>query len=112
MKLQVMVKNEGYLPTNITQRALDAEIAVPVRITINLVNAEFESGQSRTVIGHLKGTRDSEPGSDENASHHDWVVRLTGQNPKAIITVSSEKGGSKTHEMELTASLRWGDNNR
>ncbi len=57
-RVRVDVENVGYLPTNITQRALLAEVAVPVRAIAELTNAKFVEGNGRVDIGHLKGSRD------------------------------------------------------
>ncbi|MFQ5641963.1 MAG: hypothetical protein ACE5IR_28645 [bacterium] len=91
----VIVENDGYLPTHITQRALDAEIASPVRATVNLVNAELLVGERYRDLGHLKGGRDGQgrTGNVESRRVLEYVVRRTGGNAVFSITISSEKGG-------------------
>ena len=56
VKVSVLVENEGYLPTNITQRALDAVVAVPVRAVVDVSDAELVSGKHRTDLGHIAGS--------------------------------------------------------
>ena len=105
LRITVRAENEGYLATNITQRALDARIAVPVRATIELRDAELVSGGRRVDLGHLKGSRDTqgETGRAESRASAEWVVRVTGPRPTAVVTVVSEKGGTTMREVPLAA---------
>ena len=98
-----MVENKGYLPTNITQRALDMEIAVPVRAVVELTGAELVSGTTGTTLGHLKGVRDTQGGSggSESLRTLEYVVRLTDSQAVFGITVLSEKGGRVRRDILL-----------
>ncbi|MFC1640061.1 M14 family metallopeptidase [Gemmatimonadota bacterium] len=91
----VVIENEGYLPTNITQRALDAELAVPVRAIVHVTDAELIVGSIRTDVGHLLGTRDTQgrTGTADARRTVEYVVRATGGSPSVAIEVCSEKGG-------------------
>jgi len=102
-RVSVTVENEGYLPTNITKRALDAEVAVPVRAIVELTNAELVSGSKRTNVGHLWGSRDTQrSGSTVRARRTlDYVVRATGRSPAMTIEIESEKGGVSREEVVL-----------
>ena len=102
-KISVVVENEGYLPTNITQRALDAKLAVPVRATIELSGAELVAGARRTEIGHLMGSRDTQGSSGTARARRtlEYVVRATGSRPVFSIVVRSEKGGLAREEVRL-----------
>ncbi|MGD8868302.1 MAG: M14 family metallopeptidase [Gemmatimonadales bacterium] len=102
-KLTATVENEGYLPTYITRRALEAEIAVPVRVELELTNAELVTGTQRTDIGHLGGVRYSRGSAAESATRRmvEYVVRVTGENPRLSIIVRSEKGGLVRQEVPL-----------
>ncbi len=97
-KLDLTVENEGYLPTNISKRALEMDIAKPVRVIIELKDAELVSGKSRTDLGHLKGRRDGEEPTRRPVS---YVIKVTGKTPAAIITIQSEKGGNTRKEISL-----------
>lgn len=99
-KLTVTVQNEGYLPTNISKRALESQIAVPVRSLISLGQAELVDGKSRTDLGHLSGRRD-EDASTKSLAEVSYVIRITGSNPTATITIESEKGGRTKREISL-----------
>lgn len=103
VKVTLRVENEGYLSTNITQRAIDARLAPPVRALIDLRDAELVGGARRTDLGHLKGSRDTR-GNDRQADSRrtvEYVVRVTGARPSATITVVSEKGGAVRREVSL-----------
>jgi murein tripeptide amidase MpaA len=102
-KITGVVENEGYLPTNITRRALDANVAVPVRVTLDLSDAELVSGQARADLGHLLGTRDTQGRTGTAAARRtfEYVVRSAGSDPRLSITVRSEKGGMTRMEVRL-----------
>ena len=94
--MRVEVRNTGYLPTNITQRALDAEIAVPVRAIAELTGAEFVEGNGRIDIGHLKGSRDGGgPGAPTSTSGSaEFTVHTTSSSAAMELAVVSERGGT------------------
>lgn len=98
-KLIVQVENQGYLPTYITQRALEMDIANPIRVSIELKDAELVAGKSRIDLGHLDGSRDSDGITKKSV---EYVLKLKGKNPMAIITVQSEKGGTSIKQISLT----------
>lgn len=100
VSLSVAVQNEGYLPTNISKRAIEAKFAVPVRSIITLTDAQLVEGNPREDLGHLQGRRDDGAafGSQKTVT---YVVKITGSNPKATITVQSEKGGTIKKEISL-----------
>ena len=102
-KVSLVLENEGYLPTNITQRALDAAVAVPVRASVQLSDAEFVVGSERTDVGHLLGTRDTQRRTGTAGARHtlDYVVRVTGSSPTMSIEVRSEKGGVRREQVRL-----------
>ena len=100
VSLSITVQNDGYLPTNISKRAIEAKFAVPVRSLISLTDAQLIEGSLREDLGHLEGRRDEGAafGSQKTIT---YVVRITGNNPKAIITIQSEKGGTVRKEISL-----------
>lgn len=98
VKVSLTVENEGYLPTNITKRALEMDITKPVRAIISLKDAELVGGKTRTELGHLDGSRDNEGVTQRSL---DYVIKITGKNPVATVTIQSEKGGTSTKEISL-----------
>jgi hypothetical protein len=105
-KITGVVENEGYLPTYITQRALEAEVAVPVRVTVELTDAGLVAGSWRTELGHLAGTRDAQGQSGAAATRRtiEYVVRATGNDPRVSIIARSEKGGVAREDVRLGAA--------
>lgn len=98
VKISLKIENEGYLPTYITTRALEMKIAKPVRSLVEVKDAELISGEPRTDLGNLDGTRDN---SGVTTRSVDYVFQITGKNPVATFTVQSEKGGTIKKEISL-----------
>ena len=57
-RVHAVLENSGYLPTNITERAIEAGLIEPVYATIEVRDAELVSGARRASLGHLPGVRD------------------------------------------------------
>lgn len=98
VKISLKIENEGYLPTYITTRALEMKIAKPVRSLVEVKDAELISGEPRTDLGNLDGTRDNNGVTTRSV---DYVFQITGKNPVATFTVQSEKGGTIKKEISL-----------
>ena len=98
VNVKMVIENQGYLPTNITERAIEMEIAKPVRASIALKDADLMSGSTRMDLGHLDGSRD-EDGITKRNLH--YVIKITGKNPLAVVTIQSEKGGTTVKEISL-----------
>ncbi len=96
VRISAVVQNVGYLPTNITQRALDAEVAVPVRASLALMDAELVAGQPKADLGHVRGGRDARDpyGASSSRRTLEYTVRRAGANPRVELIVRSEKGGT------------------
>ena len=93
MKISAKVQNQGYLPTNVTDQAIQNQMAKTVKVSISLEGAELVFGSETVDIGHLQGNR-SLPETVE------WMIRSTGRGtPTVVVTAVSEKGG--THSKEL-----------
>lgn len=93
VSLSAEIQNIGYLPTNITQRSIEAKLYQPVRAILELENAELISGQLRTDLGHISGSRDSgESGADSKRSVG-YAIKITGKNATAKLIIHSDKGG-------------------
>ncbi len=103
VKVTVVVENEGYLSTNITQRALDAEIVVPVRAKVDVQDGVLVAGKAYANVGHLQGSRDSQSrrGSVGSRRILEYVLQITGSDPVFTIKVISEKGGVSVRKVNL-----------
>lgn len=95
------IQNIGYLPTNITQRAIDANLYQPVRAVLTLKNAELISGKLRTDLGHIEGSRDSDDSSAGSKRDLTYGIRINGSNATATLTIYSDKGGIVSKVIDL-----------
>jgi len=108
-KLEAIVVNEGFLPTNLTKRAIDVSAAQPVIVTLESESKiEFIVGQERVNLGNLEGR------SEQNVPYSrffdrgtpakkvEWVVRVS--DPKSCVVkvrAVSQKGGEDEREVSL-----------
>ena len=94
-RVSVEVANRSFLPTNISQQAIDVRRADPVRIELRLDSGENLDGVRREV-GHLAGRGAGsprpweEPRPAANVARVSWVVR--GQ-PAGVVAAWSNKTG-------------------
>jgi murein tripeptide amidase MpaA len=108
-RLTVTIANEGYLPTNVTQKAIDNRLAKPVLATIKLEGAELLIGDTEVDLGHIPGnapatfSRFSSRRSvlPRNIKTVKWLVRGNGKGSKAEIFVESQKAGKTKREIFL-----------
>ena len=84
-RITVAVRNEGFLPTNVTEQAVKMEEAKPVVAQIHLGEKDdLLVGDARQEIGHLSGY-----GGRRKV---EWTVRFAAD-PKAKIEILSKKAG-------------------
>jgi hypothetical protein len=99
VKLTAEIRNRGFLPTNVTQHAVNKETAKPVEVHLDLTGAQLIAGKRVTGIGHLDGNT---PRSESPVKKLEWIIRTTGGNRAAVILkVISEKGGTAKRELIL-----------
>jgi len=103
-KIETLVVNTGYLPTFLTQVALDQKTAKPVTATLELPNgSDVVHGRNKLEIGHLEGRagRSSafwmgyfRTGKELPSERRvEWIVKAPA-GTQVTLTVRSEKGGS------------------
>lgn len=102
-RLELIVENVGFLPTNVTKIATDKKLVKPVTVTLDLPEGtEFVSGKRETELGHLAGrsallgNRWKDPTfftglPSDYARRAEWIVR--GEGPVEV-EVRSEKAGT------------------
>ena len=101
--VRVTVENEGYLPTNISDKAVRLGVAKPVTANWR-ARAAILMGEPKQTLGHLEGRAQAVgaafwgPGVLKNEARAEWLVRGTGT---ATLTVKSEKGGTTAREIAL-----------
>ena len=84
-RIAVAIRNEGYLPTNVTEQAIAMKQAKPVEARIHLGDEDtLLIGDAKQEIGHLSGY-----GGRRKV---EWTVRFAG-NPAGTIEILSKKAG-------------------
>ncbi len=105
-KLRVVVRNMGYLPTNVTEQAKKNLKASPVKATLEVPEGvEILAGKNKVEIGHLEGRLaiGSPFGGRGGASHLvEWVLKVSA--PATVkISVGNERGGRVEKSIALDA---------
>jgi hypothetical protein len=103
VSLKVIVENQGFLPTNITQQAIKIAVAKPVIAKIELKNAVIIEGKEKMRLGNIPGNqyRYQMRSFPDNERSVCWILKKTGKNAEATITVISEKGGTDSIKVKL-----------
>lgn len=106
-RIEMIVENLGFLPTNISEQAVQANAVKPVVAYIGLnEDASLLIGREWVEIGHLKGLFDKlpelpAPTMEEGSKKKiEWIVKAV-KSKKVKLTVQSEKGGTDTKEVQL-----------
>ncbi|HET8632423.1 MAG TPA: M14 family metallopeptidase [Thermomicrobiales bacterium] len=99
--VRATIENDGYLPTNLTQKAVNQRVAQPV--TVELSGGEILMGDRRQTLGHLEGRAQAAGPSFgmqlvQNEKRAEWLVQ--GRGP-VTLTAKSEKGGTVTRELKV-----------
>jgi len=105
--LDAAAANVGWMATATHQAAEVLKTARPVTARLELSGASLMTGRARVDLGILPGARAESP-AEEKPLH--WRVRLDdpGRPGRAVVTVSSEKAGTKRAIVELPAVRRAG----
>jgi murein tripeptide amidase MpaA len=109
-KVRLVVQNSGWLPTNGSQQALDKQSVSGIVAELGLPQAaRLVSGESRSVLGQLKGRSEQRsvatwwgytPGTPDRALV-DWIVAAPA-GATVSITVSHERAGSVRGSLVLS----------
>jgi murein tripeptide amidase MpaA len=110
-RLTAVVVNEGFLPTNVTQKAIENRLAKPVLATLKLEGAELLIGKPRVELGHIPGKEafssrfSFQPvSSPQNKKTVQWLIRGEKKDPVAEITIESQKAGTTRKKISLRGS--------
>jgi len=105
-KVRAEVSNHGYLPTNLSDVAIENQVAKPVRAAIAIENGELVMNPQSIDLGHLAGRNErlypwSPWGQQWTATSKfaEWLIRAK-DNAQVTITAVSEKAG--THRLKRT----------
>jgi hypothetical protein len=95
-KITAQVRNVGPLPTNVTQQAVESNMAKTVKARLTLKGASLVGGSETIDLGHL-------PGNASNATRRlEWRVKpLAAGEATATVEVVSEKGGKHARALQL-----------
>jgi hypothetical protein len=92
-QVEVTVRNEGFLPTNLTERAIQTRVIKPVYAGIKIEGGELVEGAKRISLGHLAGTYPVTDPARKSSAVARWVIQKTSDRPVIQIEAKSEKGG-------------------
>jgi hypothetical protein len=105
----VIIKNTGYLPTNVTEMAKQNKTARPVTVELGLPEgAELILGKVKEELGHLEGRVvggwSFYPGNQSNnrAKRVEWIVKAPNGGDLSVKAVS-EKAGKQATVLSLRA---------
>jgi len=107
-KVEAVIENQGYLPTNVTKRAVDADVVEPVQAEIELSDGlELVSGRQKVEVGHLAGRAERAMKYSRFIDWHptgkkvEWVVRLQdGQSSGEVkVRATSQRAGRDVREL-------------
>ena len=98
-RIEASVANVGWMATATDQATEVLDIAEPVRVRLELVNAELVSGEAVVSLGVLPGAR----GGAAEVRAIAWTVRVLddAQAARATIVVESQKAGTVRRTLEL-----------
>lgn len=106
-KVEATVENFGFLPTNISEQAIQVNAVKPVIVYLELSgDVSLLLGREWVEVGHLKGRFDKlpelpTPALDEgNKKKVEWIVKATTPT-KVKVVAYSEKGGKDEKELTL-----------
>ncbi len=101
--VRIIVENEGFLPTNISDKATRLGVAQPVTAELTGAGAEVLLGEAKQTLGHLEGRAQATGWAFSfgttilnTEARAEWLVRAAGP---LTVTVASQKGGTVRHEM-------------
>ena len=106
-KLRAVVSNHGYLPTNLSDVAVENKVAEPVRVGLELAHAGLVMNPGEVELGHLAGRNErSYPWSPWGqpwsavSGVAEWLVRVSDPGAAHIeVKAVSQKGG--THNVRV-----------
>ncbi len=108
-QVEVTIRNEGYLPTNLTEQGLVGgdrgmagaalQVSPPPLVILAAEGASIEEGNGRVRISHLAGSSPYSPGVPDRSATVSFVVRREAPGATVQVTVVSDKGGTDRTEV-------------
>ncbi len=108
-KVRAVVANHGYLPTNLSDVAIQRQVAKPVAVELQLEGAELVMNPRRADLGHLAGRNERQfpwspwgPTWSPTTKAIEWLVRAPdAAAARVTVVASSERAGRHAHEVAL-----------
>lgn len=100
-RLTARIVNEGYLPTNVTQKAIENRLAKPVIVKIKLEGGELLFGKPEVELGHIPGRDAPFP---QNKKTVQWLIRGKKKDLQAEVAVESQKAGKTRKKISFDNS--------
>ena len=100
-RVSTVVSNHGYLPTNLSDVAVQNGVAKPVELSIACEGADVVMNPADLKLGNLAGRNErryaySNWGQQWSpvTKKAEWLVKVAGADASVTVTVTSEKGGT------------------
>ncbi len=109
--LRLVVQNGGFLPTNVSDRALQRQAVRPIEVELDLPDgARLVAGEAKTQIGQLKGRVDQRStswwGNDQSTSDLsklEWVIEAPA-GTEVGLTAGNLRAGTIRRRIKLEAA--------
>ena len=109
--LNLVVENNGFLPTNTNAQGKNRQLVRPVRVELELPEGvELVNGKRKVELGHLEGrsnnlsvTAQGAENPTDNRARAEWVIRAPG-GASLSINILSERTGSLKRQVILQAA--------
>jgi hypothetical protein len=108
IRVDASISNEGFLPTNMTERGFEGrrtddgeiveQVVTPPFVLLEVTGGEVIEGPARIRLGHLAGRSTHSPLVTERSRTATWTVRKTGSEVRIKVTVFGGPGGTATSE--------------
>lgn len=107
-KVTAVVSNHGYLPTNLSDVAIQNKVAKPVTLRLELAGAELVMNPDNVKLGHLAGRNErryaySNWGQQWSpvTKKVEWLVKSSRVGASASVVATSQKGGVARKSIDL-----------
>lgn len=108
-KVTAVVSNHGYLPTNLSDVAIQNKVARPVLARIETAGASVVMNPAEVDLGHLAGRNErkyeySNWGQQWSAVSRkvEWLVRADAADASVTVVAASQKGGTARRAVRLS----------
>lgn len=108
-RVRSVISNHGYLPTNLSDVAVQNGVAKPVKVSLHVEGGELVMNPATANLGNLAGRNErkynwSPWGQQwsEVSKQVEWLVRAKAKGASVTVTTASEKGGTHRATAKLS----------